>query len=91
MNRSDLVAAAAKNAGMTQKAMNTALDGMFEAIGEELRAGGKVVVPGWISCSTAIKPAREAVNPKTGEKVSVAEKNVVKLKAGIRFLGKNAV
>ena len=69
MNKTELVAKIAEVAGLSKADAKKALDATVEAVKEALVAGDNV-------------PAREGVNPRTGEKLTIAAKKVVKFKAG---------
>ena len=53
-----------------------------KAIKEALVAGDKLQLIGFGTFSVSERPAREGVNPRTGEKVTIAAKKVAKFKAG---------
>ena len=59
-----------------------ALDATVEAVKEALVAGDNVQLVGFGTYSVTERPAREGVNPRTGEKLTIAAKKVVKFKAG---------
>ena len=82
MNKNELVRAIANNLGITLKDAAIALDGTIEAITEGLKAGEKVQISGFGTFELKVKPAREGINPKTQEKISIAETKLPAFKFG---------
>ena len=82
MNKTDLVAKIAVVAGLSKADAKKALDATVEAVKEALVAGDNVQLVGFGTYSVTERPAREGVNPRTGEKLTIAAKKVVKFKAG---------
>ena len=72
MNKSDVIAAMADRAGMSNKDAGACLDAFFDVVADAVAAGGdKVSIPGWISFEQVHRAARTARNPQTGEPVQV--------------------
>lgn len=82
MNKKQLVAAIAEKTGSTLVQAGKSLDAFIEAVGEALKAGDNVQIPGFGSMQVRDRAAREGVNPATGAKINIAAKKVVKFKAG---------
>ena len=82
MNRTELVAAMAENAGLTKKDSDAALKALIDTITSELKNGGKVQLVGFGSFEVTERAAREAKNPATGEKITIAACKSPKFKAG---------
>lgn len=82
MNKTELTNKIATGSGLSKVDAKKAIDATLEAISEALKAGDKVAIPGFGTFSTVLKPARQGKNPRTGETVEIAEKTVVKFKAG---------
>ncbi len=82
MNKSELVSAVAQKSGLTKVDAKKALDGVLEAIGEELKNDGRVVLVGFGTFSVTERSARKGINPRTKEPIDIAAKKVVKFKAG---------
>ncbi len=82
MNKSELVSAVAQKSGLTKVDAKKALDGVLEAISEELKNDGRVVLVGFGSFSVAERSARKGINPRTKEPIDIPAKKVVKFKAG---------
>lgn len=79
--KSEVVAAVAEGAGLTQAQAAAALEAFAEAALGALKSGGAVVLPGLGKFSAAHKEAREGRNPRTGETMTFAAKTSVKFKA----------
>jgi integration host factor subunit beta len=58
---------------------------IIEVISEHLAQGHRAEFRGFGSFNIAIRPARIARNPRTGESVKVAEKRKVNFKAGLEL------
>ncbi|MBQ6728275.1 MAG: HU family DNA-binding protein [Clostridia bacterium] len=82
MNKNELVRAIANNAGITLKDAGVALDSVVAAITEGLKKGEKVQISGFGTFEIKAKPAREGVNPKTGEKIKIAASKIPAFKFG---------
>ncbi|WP_340109643.1 HU family DNA-binding protein [Pikeienuella sp. HZG-20] len=79
--KSEVVAAVAEGAGLTQAQASAALEAFAGAALAALKAGGAVVLPGMGKFTSAHKEAREGRNPRTGETMTFAAKTSVKFKA----------
>ena len=82
MNKTELVEKIAANASITKGDAKKALDATVAAIKEALAAGDKVALIGFGTFSVNERPAREGINPRSGEKIEIAAKKVAKFKAG---------
>jgi len=82
MNRKELVAAMAENAGLTKKDADKALAAFVDAVSAELKKGGKVQLVGFGTFEVSDRAAREGKNPATGEKITIAACKMPKFKAG---------
>jgi len=86
MNKSDVIAAMADRAGMSNKDAGACLDAFFDVVADAVAAGGdKVSIPGWISFEQVHRAARTARNPQTGEPVHVAARNACKVSVGSKL------
>ena len=86
MNKSDLIAAMAEKAGVSNKDAGACLDAMFDVVADAVAAGNeKVTVPGWISFEQTIRKARQGRNPQTGEAISIPATKAVKVSAGSKL------
>lgn len=82
MNKTELTAQIAENAGLTKVDAKKALDATIEAITAAMKAGDKVALVGFGTFSVKDVPARQGINPATKEVITIAAKKVVKFKAG---------
>ena len=82
MNKTELVKAIAEAAGLNQAQAKAALEATTAAIEGALVKGAGVQLIGFGTFAVVTKNAREGVNPANGQKITIAEKKVVKFKAG---------
>ena len=82
MNKTELVEKIAVGAELSKADAKKALEAAVEAIKTALVEGDKVQLIGFGTFSVNERPAREGMNPRTGEKVTIAAKKVAKFKAG---------
>ena len=82
MNKGDLVAKIQDEAGLTKAQAESALSAVLDGITGALKGGESVSMIGFGTFSINERPAREGRNPRTGETIKIAAKNVVKFKAG---------
>lgn len=82
MKKKDLVDAIAAQAQLTKNEAKLALEATLDGITQALKDGDKVALLGFGTFSLSERPAREGINPATGEKIQIAAKKVVKFKAG---------
>ncbi|MCF0188955.1 MAG: HU family DNA-binding protein [Bacteroidaceae bacterium] len=82
MNKTELVGAVAAKAELTKKDAKAAVEAALEAIANELKAGNKVQLLGFGTFAVVERPERQGINPKSGEKITIAAKKAVKFKAG---------
>ncbi len=82
MNKLELVAAVAAEAGLTKAQAQKAVEATVNAVAGALKKGEKVQLVGFGTFSVVEKAAREGVNPATGAKIQIPAKKVAKFKAG---------
>ncbi|MDR2936599.1 MAG: HU family DNA-binding protein [Rikenellaceae bacterium] len=82
MNKSQLVDAIAKEAGITKAESKKVLDAFTKVTAKTLKSGDKIALVGFGSFSVVDKPARTGRNPRTGATIKIAAKKTVKFKAG---------
>ena len=82
MNKTELIEKIAAGAGLSKADAKKALDATVDAIKAALTSGDKIQLIGFGTFSVNERPAREGVNHRTGEKVTIAAKKVAKFKAG---------
>ena len=82
MNKTELVDAIAKQADLTKKDAETAINAVFGAIGDALAKGDSVQLIGFGTFGVKERAAREGRNPRTGETVKIKASKVPTFKAG---------
>jgi nucleoid DNA-binding protein len=82
MNKAELTRIVANQAGLTQAQAANFIEGFTEAIRKALRKGTDVTLVGFGTFKVAKRAARMGVNPKTGEKMKISARRVVKFVAG---------
>ncbi|MBC8625786.1 HU family DNA-binding protein [Alloprevotella sp. Lung230] len=85
MNKTELVSAVAKQAGLTNAQSKAAVDAVLDAIAGALKNEDKVALLGFGTFSVNERPAREGINPATKQKIQIPAKKVVKFKAGAQL------
>ena len=80
MTKKELIAVAAKNAGVSQKAAAAIVDDIFNSIANELIAGEDVTLTGFGSFKVKTRAARSGRNPRTKETVEIPESKVIVFK-----------
>ena len=82
MNKTELVAAIAKNAELTKKDAEAALTAFTETVAAELKKGEKVQLVGFGTFSAKKREARTGRNPQTGAPVKIPAHVAPAFKAG---------
>jgi len=82
MNKTELVAKIAENAGLTKADAKKALDATLDAVKGALKKGEKVQLIGFGTFDVVKRPARQGVNPATKKAIKIPAKKVAKFKAG---------
>ncbi len=82
MNKAELIAKLADDAGITKTQANAALDSFVAAVTKTLKGGGKVTLVGFGTFSVSKRAARNGRNPQTGAVIKIKAKKVAKFKAG---------
>jgi DNA-binding protein HU-beta len=88
MNKAELIAKVADDAGVTKTQANASLDSFIEAVTKTLKGGGKVTLVGFGTFSVSKRAARNGRNPQTGEVIKIKAKKVARFKAGKELSGK---
>lgn len=83
MTKGELVAAVAEKVGLSRGQAGGAIDAAVEAITGALRGGEEVKIVGFGTFLVAERPAGEARNPRTGEKVSVPATRLPRFRPGL--------
>ena len=81
MNKTELVAAAAEQTGMTKKDTEKALNAAFDVIASALSKGENVQVSGFGIFEVKEREARMGRNPRTGEAMEIAASRTPTFKA----------
>ena len=82
MNKAELVAAMAEQAGLSKKDAEAALKAFTDVVSDELKNGGKVQLVGCGTFEVSERAAREGRNPQSGEVMKIAASKAPKFKAG---------
>ena len=82
MNKTELIAFAAKEAGISKKDAALAIEAAFTGITNSLIAGEKVQLIGFGTFETRARAARTGKNPQTGATVSIPACKVPAFKPG---------
>ena len=82
MNKTELIAAMADQAGLSKKDTEKALKAFTDVVAEELRKDGKVQLVGFGTFEVSNRAAREGRNPQSGEVMKIEASKAPKFKAG---------
>ena len=82
MNKTELVAAIADEAGLSKKDAEKALKAFTDVVTEELKKGEKAQLVGFGTFEVSERAAREGRNPQTGAAMKIAASKAPKFKAG---------
>ena len=82
MNKTELVAAMAENAGLTKKDAEAALKAFVETVEAALKADDKVQIVGFGTFEVSERAARTGRNPQTGAEMKIPASKAPKFKAG---------
>ena len=82
MNKTELVAAMADQAGLSKKDAEKALAAFTGVVTDELKKGGKVQLVGFGTFEISERKAREGRNPQNGKAMKIAASKAPKFKAG---------
>ena len=82
MNKTELVAAMAKDTQLAKKDVEAVLKSFIDVVSEELKKGEKVQLVGFGTFEVSKRAAREGRNPQTGETMQISASKAPKFKAG---------
>ena len=82
MNKNDLIAAVASRAGLSKADAVKAVDGITSSITSALQSGTEVRLVGFGTFGVGHRIATTGRNPRTGERIQIAARNVPKFKSG---------
>jgi DNA-binding protein HU-beta len=88
MNKAELIAQIADDAGVTKTQANAALDSFISTVTKTLKKGDKVTLVGFGTFSVSKRAARNGRNPQTGEVIKIKARKVARFKAGKELSGK---
>ena len=82
MNKTELVAAVAEQAGLSKKDAEAAVKAFTDVVSDALKKGDKIQLVGFGTFEVSERAAREGRNPKTGESMKIEACKTQKFKAG---------
>ena len=82
MNKTELVAAVAEQAGLSRKDAEAAVKAFTDVVADALKNGDKIQLVGFGTFEVSERAAREGRNPKTGESMKIVACKTPKFKAG---------
>ena len=82
MNKGDLVAAVAGDAGVSKSQAQAAVDSVLSNIEGTLAGGGRVALVGFGTFSASHRNARQGRNPRTGEPIRIPARKVARFTPG---------
>ena len=82
MNKTELIAAMADQAGVSKKDAEKTLKAFTDVVAEELKKGGKVQLVGFGTFEVSERAERDGRNPQTGKVMKIAASKSPKFKAG---------
>ena len=88
MNKAELIAKIADDAGITKTQANATVDSFVDAVTKSLKKGDKVTLVGFGTFSVSKRAARNGRNPQTGAVIKIKARKVAKFKAGKELAAK---
>lgn len=82
MNKTDVIDAIAKKAGITKVAAAEFLETFQDVLKEALGKGQDVTLTGFMTAKVKHRAARTGRNPQTGKPLQIAASNVISFSAG---------
>ena len=82
MNKTELVAAVAEQAGLSRKDAEAAVKAFTDVVADALKNGDKIQLVGFGTFEVSERAAREGRNPQTGAAMKIAASKAPKFKAG---------
>ena len=82
MNKTELVAAMAKDTNLSKKDVEAVLKSFIDVVTDELKKGEKIQLVGFGTFEAKNRAAREGRNPQTGETVQIPASVAPTFKAG---------
>lgn len=81
MNKSELVAKVADDAGVSRADAEKVMGTFFDTVTAEAKRGNKVAWPGFGSFETTRRKARKGRNPQTGQSIKIGASTAMKFSA----------
>ena len=82
MNKTELVAAMAKDTNLSKKDVEAVLKSFIDVVTDELKKGEKIQLVGFGTFEVSTRAAREGRNPQSGAVMKIAASKAPKFKAG---------
>ena len=82
MNKAEIVARMAREAGLTKAASNRVLDAFLQNVSRALKKGDKVTLVGFGTFDVYQKRTRIVLNPTTGKPIRIPARRVARFSAG---------
>ena len=82
MNKNDLVHHLAERTGISKTDAQKAVDGVFDIITENLKAGGEVRITGFGVFVVSQRAGGKGRNPQTGEEITIKASKAARFRAG---------
>lgn len=79
-NKSDLVKSFGETFSLTNEKARELVDGLLDIVVKKLKEGTKVNISGFGAFEAKLMKPRLGVNPKTGEKIQIASRRVLKFR-----------
>lgn len=85
MNKSELIDKLAADTDLGKSQVSAVLAAFEDTVVTEVKSGGKVSLPGFLTFEKGHRAARTGKNPQTGETLQIAAADVPKVKVGKGF------
>lgn len=82
MNKTELIAAVAEQAGISKKDAERAMKAFTDVVADELKKGGKVQLVGFGTFEVSERASRVGINPQTKTQMVIGASKAPKFKAG---------
>lgn len=83
MNKSQLISAVAEQTSVPKNDVKKVFDALFDMTEQKLNENEKIVISGFGVFSTAQVSERTGRNPRTGEKVKIAARRMVRFRSNM--------
>lgn len=80
MNRDQMIEGVMRSAGISKANVNRFYDGLVELAKKQLASKGEFVLPGIGVLMVRVRKATTGRNPRTGEKIDIPRKKVVRFR-----------